>query len=98
MNERIKELAEQANSYTYSKIGEYWIGPEEIAPGWIECRDKKFAELIVTECCQVLLDKADQMLAQAPEETNYLTAGHLEACADQCTDSVEDIEKHFGVE
>jgi hypothetical protein len=50
MNERIRELAEQADAYALKTIGDKWIGWEEIAPGWVECRDGKFAELIVREC------------------------------------------------
>ncbi len=46
MNERIKELAEQAESYANSKIH---------MTGWNyrEEYNKKFAELIVRECMQV---------------------------------------------
>jgi hypothetical protein len=43
MNERIRELAEQADDYE-RKLGK-GIGPT---------RDEKFAELIVQECAQVL--------------------------------------------
>ena len=50
MNERIKELAEQADSYALATIGNLWIGWEEKNPGWEDCRDQKFAELIVREC------------------------------------------------
>jgi hypothetical protein len=50
MNERIRELTEQADAYALKTIGDKWIGWEEIAPGWVECRDGKFAELIVREC------------------------------------------------
>jgi hypothetical protein len=53
MNERIRELAEQADAYALKTIGDKWIGWEEIAPGWVECRDGKFAELIVKECMEV---------------------------------------------
>ena len=53
MNERIKELANQADAYALETIGDKWVGWEEIAPGWVECRDRKFADLIVKECCEV---------------------------------------------
>jgi hypothetical protein len=61
MNERIKELAEQADAYALKTIGDKWIGWEEIAPGWVECRDGKFAELIVRECCTIAdeVEKSD---------------------------------------
>jgi hypothetical protein len=47
MNERIKELAEQADDYE-RKLGK-GIGPT---------RDEKFAELIVRECADIA-DKAE---------------------------------------
>ena len=46
MNERIRELAEQADEYADTKLqmpGEYY-------PVWHDVRDEKFAELIVKEC------------------------------------------------
>jgi hypothetical protein len=57
MNERIKELAEQADDYTDNKIqmqGEYH-------PDWHDIRDQKFAELIVRECCTIAdeVEKSD---------------------------------------
>jgi hypothetical protein len=47
MNERIRELAEQARKYfpKTESSGEYWVFDEE-----------KFAELIVEECRNVLTD------------------------------------------
>ena len=53
MNPRIRELAKQADAYALKTIGDKWIGWEEIAPGWVECRDGKFAELIVKECADI---------------------------------------------
>ena len=51
MNERIRELAEQAADYanTYSDAG---------ADVWFEIYNKKFAELIVRECAEIA-DKAE---------------------------------------
>jgi predicted nucleic-acid-binding Zn-ribbon protein len=46
MNERILELAEQADEYTDNKIQM----PGEYHPDWHDIRDQKFAELIVKEC------------------------------------------------
>lgn len=47
MNERIKELAEQANEYTNSRVA----GP---SPIWFECFNEKFAELIILECAELV--------------------------------------------
>jgi hypothetical protein len=46
MNERIKELAEQAMSATFNKFS----GVEWSAEEWRNFYDTKFAELIVREC------------------------------------------------
>jgi hypothetical protein len=48
MNERIQELAEQAEKYADDNFkGE---------PTWSEAFESKFAELIIDECCLKLLD------------------------------------------
>jgi len=45
MNERIRELSEQAEKYADANFkGE---------PVWSEVYDQKFAELIVQECCEI---------------------------------------------
>ena len=49
MNERIKELAEQADEYADNKIQM----PGEYHPDWHDTRDEKFAELIVRECVEI---------------------------------------------
>ena len=50
MNERIKELSEQAEKYADDNFrGE---------PTWSEAFESKFAELIVRECVKVMYDNA----------------------------------------
>jgi hypothetical protein len=49
MNERIKQLAEQADDYADNKIQM----PGEYHPDWHDIRDEKFAELIIRECAEV---------------------------------------------
>jgi hypothetical protein len=86
MNERIKELAEQADSHALKTIGDKWVGWEEIAPGWVECRDSKFAELIVWECARAV----DKVYEDAePDHGCYDWATWAEGA---------DVLKHFGVE
>lgn len=46
MNERISELAEQADEYADTKLQM----PGEYHPDWHDVRDEKFAQLIVKEC------------------------------------------------
>ena len=52
MNERIKELAEQADEYADYKLQM----PGEYDPDWHDVRDEKFAELIVRECCDTFVE------------------------------------------
>jgi hypothetical protein len=49
MNERIQQLAEQADEYTDNKIQQ----PGEYHPDWHDIRDQKFAELIMKECIEL---------------------------------------------
>ena len=48
MNERIKQMAEQADNFADDKIQM----PGEYHPDWHDVRDEKFAELIVQECME----------------------------------------------
>ena len=55
MNERIRELAEQADEYTDTKLQT----PGEYHPDWHDVRDQKFAALIVKECMGILNTRKD---------------------------------------
>ena len=76
MNTRIQELALQAADYvnTYDDVG---------ADVWFEMYNKKFAELIVRECCLVLEQTQD---ALDPQKWSTPRG---------CTKYIKD---HFGVE
>ena len=82
MNERIKELAEQADNYAEQTVHYYngqfegltWEGKLK------QARDTKFAELIVQECAQVC--------------RNQPNIYALKADRDNCAIG---IEEHFGV-
>jgi hypothetical protein len=52
MNDKIKQLAEQADELADNEIQM----PGEYHPDWHTIRDKKFAELIVRECAKVCDD------------------------------------------
>jgi hypothetical protein len=61
MNERIKELAEQAWNDTREKFGSFVDDGGEIDYTFLHAYDQKFAELIVRECAELTLDyKNDQ--------------------------------------
>ena len=49
MNERIRELAEQAKCYADENSAHYLQNPH-----WIETFEEKFAELIVKECLDIV--------------------------------------------
>lgn len=49
MNEKLKELAEQARQYAWVNETHWSAGPERE-----RLFEQKFAELIVKECCQVM--------------------------------------------
>lgn len=52
MNIRLQQFADQANEYANS-VHIQWLGPEEMNPKWMPCRDKKFAEFVVRECADL---------------------------------------------
>lgn len=81
MNERIRELAEQAENYAYSAV----IGGEECQ----EAYTKRLTELIVKECARRCEDIA---IKHQVEETTY--AAGKKAGAFECA---KDLKKHFGV-
>jgi hypothetical protein len=65
MNERIRELAEQAGEEAVKSVPFFRTGRCQI-PSWvnvfIEVRDKKFAKLIVKECAHIAeVNQAENM-------------------------------------
>ena len=93
MNERIKELAEQAGMVKILEehASEYGAGTFENTP-YPEL--EKFAELIVRECADLFVDR------------RYMVLNPLEPFADERVrvlkehdkDTVKKIKQHFGVE
>ena len=67
MNERIKELAEQAQQYAE------WTTPQGLE--WFDAFKEKFAELIVREC----LDIALEVRGDPATDTHYVI-GYDRAC------------------
>ena len=89
MNERIKELAEQADI----KFSAHWqhqgIDTAVIIPSDL----KKFAELIVGECVQTLIDNTPERYTNESAEEDW-DKGYDRAMRD----CVHHIQEHFGVE
>ena len=84
MNERIRELAEQATTYIEptSNSGEGWIFDKE-----------KFAELIVRECAELFVDQKYMILNPHEPFANE----RIRALKDHDMDTVRKIKGHFGV-
>ena len=82
MNERIREIAEQAGGEFY----EGFAGSTNFVK-FAEDDFKKFAELIVKECATICKDVGNAVWAE-PHQSNMGTAQTCKAA----------IEKHFGVE
>lgn len=90
MNERIQELAEQAEHNTRKEHNNaYWRLQNEIAED--ETFLKKFAELIVRECGQVLVDKTPVV--------NFVEGEDWDKGYDRAmNDCIHHIYEHFGIE
>ena len=90
MNERIKELAEQAGITTNLDTDFF----EKDMNKWVDYFSEKFAELIIRECAELFVDR------------RYMVLNPLEPFADERVrvmkahdkDTVKTIKKHFGVE
>lgn len=90
MNERIKQLAEQATAF----VDEFGKN----ATTYNDERDEKFAELIVQECCQYLNTEAERLYALSTSEHRPNFKEDFEICAEKCYDNAQGLKEHFGVE
>ena len=86
MNERIKELADQA--------AEGMAGALNIPDEFCE----KFSELIVQEFSSLLFDESERLYAYSTECDNMRESDDAELVAEKCVDLITMIEHHFGVE
>ena len=87
MNERIRQLAEQA------RIKDHWsIDEGRYLTNYLD--EKKFAELIIKECAELFVDRRYMVLNPlepfADERVRVMKAHDK--------DTVKTIKKHFGVE
>ena len=89
MNERIKELAEQAENYAHEQNDKFGLSYKREY-------DKKFAELIVKECVGIALEQKKQVEDQ--EVFNPQDEQWNRARIQQSQKIVDKIEQHFGVE
>jgi hypothetical protein len=82
MNERIKELAEQATSIVEM------VGPQGYTSSYANFDREKFAELIVQECADIIQRESDKAI-----RNNTYMGDDVPASVTQWA-----IKKHFGVE
>jgi hypothetical protein len=96
MNERIRELALQANGpnpfYGTLKNQMTLLGDDAV---------EKFAELIVRECCSKLEEMGEswhEFARNPPRGQAHNASGALFAAYRLKEDAVDEIKEHFGVE
>jgi hypothetical protein len=97
MNERIKQLAEQAGM-TDDKFGMFFAKDKHNEDG-VDL--EKFAELIVKECCNVLIQEGNkwhEFAKNPPEGQGNVTSAALFAAFRLKEDAVDAVQEHFGVE
>jgi hypothetical protein len=76
MNERIRELAEQAEKYASEKDGKY-DGAGNLNWQWQDFYTEKFAELIIAECAQACMNEGasyEEKAAGAYQSNLYVNA------------------------
>jgi hypothetical protein len=95
VNERIQALASEAEDYAEGIISQL----DTVRGGeFHEAYTKKFAELIVRECANVLRAESERLYKLSAEEKDELFASNFEICAEKCVDNEVAIREHFGVE
>ena len=87
MNQRIRELAEQAE--LSANQGDHVD---------VKMMMEKFAELIVRECGKYLEAEAERLYALSAQESNPNFQSNFEVCAEKCYDNIQGLKEHFGVE
>ena len=88
MNERIKELTEQAEEYAAANATGDW----EVGPAYQDLFNEKFAELIVKECVDVIRKEVSLKYKDGGETEEFM-GGHY---ASSLLARVK-IKNHFGV-
>ena len=86
MNERIKELAEQAEEWVAEEFHRLFLN--NVNPNRQELFNKKFAELIVRECMNICAEREEDIRTRIRDERQAATAYMCRAY----------IKEHFGVE
>ena len=85
MNERIRELAEQA-------------GCSIDGMGYGEGNVEKFAELIVKECVTTIDDEIGRLTEYSNSIDDAYMKHNVDICIEKCLDNIHNIKEQFGVE
>lgn len=93
MNQRIRELSEQAREYATTRhpVSNIVLSVNS------EKFEEKFAELIVRECGKYLESEAERLYALFAQESDPNFQSNFEICAKKCYDNIEGLKEHFGV-
>jgi hypothetical protein len=94
MNERIRQLAEQARQYAFAKVENSQDPTEWSSKYYNEMFDDKFAELIVREC----INQVKEQYLPVMEDVAMMNDEHWKGYKHCGVDSVVAIKEHFGVE
>lgn len=100
MNQRIRELAEQAWVYQVRVLNEP-DGSRTYTEKEKVFDKEKFAELIVRECCSKLVEMGEEwhrFAKNPPDGQAHNASGALFAAYRLKEDAVDEIKEHFGVE
>lgn len=90
MNDRIKELAEQAGFQYIKDEGIGWAGNYNSSL-------PKFAELIVRECVDVLETEIHRLTEYGKSLDNENYKADVELCISKCIDNIMNLQEHFGI-
>ena len=88
MNDKIKQLADQAKKYALDAMIKI-TDKEQALKVYSETYDTKFAELIVRECAEQIIAKGTDWVDFAPSQTGVRP---------EYWDMAQQIKEHFGVE
>lgn len=83
MNERMLELWLQARKEAHDNLKTS------------EWETRRFAELIVKECCNYLNQEAERLYALKSDNEQHTE--DYEICAEKCLDNIQGLKDHFGV-
>lgn len=92
MNEQISKQAQQCADE--NRPGSF----VKYDPEWFAFYNKKFAELILAKCTNLLWDESERLYAYSSECDNMRDSDEAQVVAEKCVDLITMIDQHFGFE